>query len=73
VLMMTKNLSFFETVLAFFDKAAAFTPHPPGLLEQIKYCNRASITASATFGYSASPDNVTMSIAMSHEGLCQVF
>jgi glutamate dehydrogenase (NAD(P)+) len=37
--MMTKNLSFFQTVLAFFDKAAAFTPHPPGLLEQIKYCN----------------------------------
>ena len=38
-MMTTKNLSFFETVLAFFDKAAAFTPHPPGLLEQIKYCN----------------------------------
>ena len=36
---MTKNLSFFETVLASFDKAAAVTPHPPGLLEQIKYCN----------------------------------
>jgi glutamate dehydrogenase (NAD(P)+) len=39
VLMTTTNLSFFETVLAFFEKAAAFTPHPPGLLEQIKYCN----------------------------------
>lgn len=37
--MTTKKPSFFEAVLAFFDKAAAFTPHPPGLLEQIKHCN----------------------------------
>ena len=37
---MAKNsLSFFETVLAFFDKAAAHTDHPPGLLNQIKFCN----------------------------------
>jgi len=31
--------SFYQTVLAAFDKAAAFTKHPPGLLEQMKYCN----------------------------------
>lgn len=37
--MTTKKLSFYETVQAFFDRAAAHTPHPPGLLEQIKYCN----------------------------------
>lgn len=37
--MATNNLSFFETVLAFFNKAASFTSHPPGLLDQIKYCN----------------------------------
>ncbi|MFQ5602818.1 MAG: Glu/Leu/Phe/Val dehydrogenase [bacterium] len=37
--MKSPNLSFFETVLAFFDKAAAFTSYPQGLLEQIKYCN----------------------------------
>ncbi len=36
---MAKQLSFFETVLAFFDKAAAHTRHPKGLLEQIKECN----------------------------------
>ena len=37
---MTKNgLSFFQTVMAFFDKAAAVTGHPKGLLDQIKYCN----------------------------------
>ncbi|MFQ5708832.1 MAG: Glu/Leu/Phe/Val dehydrogenase [bacterium] len=37
--MAPKNLSFFETVLSFFDKATAFTSHPEGLLDQIKYCN----------------------------------
>lgn len=37
--MANKSLSFFETVLAFFDKAAAHTKHPPGLLDQIKFCN----------------------------------
>ncbi|HUV30428.1 MAG TPA: Glu/Leu/Phe/Val dehydrogenase [Acidobacteriota bacterium] len=37
--MRKNDLSFFETVLAFFDKAAKLTRHPPGLLNQIKYCN----------------------------------
>jgi len=37
--MTQKSLSFYETVLAAFDKAAAFTPHPAGILEQIKHCN----------------------------------
>ncbi|MBI3950918.1 MAG: Glu/Leu/Phe/Val dehydrogenase [Acidobacteria bacterium] len=37
--MTTKQLSFFETVVAFFDKAAAFTSYPVGLLDQIKECN----------------------------------
>lgn len=37
---MAKNhLTFFETVLAFFDKAAQQTDHHPGLIEQIKFCN----------------------------------
>ncbi|HXF48596.1 MAG TPA: Glu/Leu/Phe/Val dehydrogenase [Verrucomicrobiae bacterium] len=31
--------SFFENVNFYFDKAAAFTGHPKGLLEQIKACN----------------------------------
>ncbi len=33
------QLSFFDNVCAYFDKAAAFTSHPKGLLEQIKACN----------------------------------
>ncbi|MFQ5864498.1 MAG: Glu/Leu/Phe/Val dehydrogenase [bacterium] len=37
--MTTKHLSFYETVLAFFDRAASFTSHASGLLDQIKYCN----------------------------------
>jgi glutamate dehydrogenase (NAD(P)+) len=37
--MTKKSLSFYETVLAAFDRAAAFTPHPPGILNQIKLCN----------------------------------
>ena len=37
--MATHQLSFFETVLSFFDKAAKHTDHHPGLIEQIKYCN----------------------------------
>lgn len=37
--MANKGLSFFETVMAFFDKAAAVTGHPKGLMDQIKYCN----------------------------------
>src|SRR3972149_3388728 len=35
----TSQLSFFENVCAYFDKAAAFTQHPKGLLDQIKECN----------------------------------
>jgi glutamate dehydrogenase (NAD(P)+) len=31
--------SFFDTVSRYFDRAAAFTDHPAGLLEQIKACN----------------------------------
>jgi len=37
--MTRSGLSFFETVMAFFDKAARITGHPQGLLDQIKYCN----------------------------------
>lgn len=37
--MAQNRLSFFQTVMAFCDKAAAFTSHPKGLLDQIKYCN----------------------------------
>jgi glutamate dehydrogenase (NAD(P)+) len=37
--MARDELSFFDTVVAFFDKAAVHTPYPPGLLEQIKVCN----------------------------------
>ena len=33
------HLSFFENVSSNFDKAAAFTSHPKGLLDQIKACN----------------------------------
>jgi len=31
--------SFFNNVARYFDRAAAFTGHPQGLLEQIKVCN----------------------------------
>jgi len=37
--MHENGLSFFDTVNAFFDKAAVLTGHPQGLLDQIKYCN----------------------------------
>ena len=37
--MKTSNLSFFQTVLAFFDEAARFTDHSPVLLQQIRSCN----------------------------------
>lgn len=37
--MPGSKLSFFETILRFFDRAAAHTKHPVGLLEQIKACN----------------------------------
>ncbi len=37
--MAAKEPSFFNSVLAFFDKAARLTSHPKGLLDQIKYNN----------------------------------
>jgi glutamate dehydrogenase (NAD(P)+) len=37
--MARNELSFFDTVVSFFDKAALQTPYPSGLLEQIKVCN----------------------------------
>jgi len=37
--MAKQGLSFFQTVMAFFDKAAAVTGHPAGLVDQIKFCN----------------------------------
>lgn len=37
--MSSSPTSFFDTVCKNFDKAAAFTGHPEGLLEQIKACN----------------------------------
>ncbi len=37
--MENSNSSFFETVTSFFDRAAAYTNHPPGLLTQINSCN----------------------------------
>ena len=36
---MAEDSRFFEQVNRYFDKAAAHTPHPDGLLEQIKVCN----------------------------------
>jgi glutamate dehydrogenase (NAD(P)+) len=36
---MSESLSFFDQVNQNFDKAAAYTNHPKGLLEQIKVCN----------------------------------
>ena len=35
----TQPHSFFADVLAYFDKAAAFVQAPPGVLDQVKYCN----------------------------------
>src|SRR5437867_3830398 len=37
--MAQSGPSFFETVNLYFDKAAALTDYPQGLLEQIKVCN----------------------------------
>lgn len=31
--------SFFTDVMAYFDKASAFVQAPPGVLDQVKYCN----------------------------------
>ena len=36
---MPEEIKFFEQVNRNFDKAAAYTKHPSGLLEQIKSCN----------------------------------
>jgi glutamate dehydrogenase (NAD(P)+) len=36
---MIANTSFFENVSRYVDRAAAFTKHPKGLLDQIKRCN----------------------------------
>jgi len=35
----TDHLSFFDTVCRNFDRAATYTEHPKGLLDQIKVCN----------------------------------
>jgi len=37
--MSHSQFSFYETVVRFFDKAAAHTRYPEGLLQQIKACN----------------------------------
>ena len=37
--MEQAHTSFLETVSRYFDRAAALTQHPKGLLEQIKICN----------------------------------
>jgi glutamate dehydrogenase (NAD(P)+) len=37
--MSTTDVPMFAQVNKYFDKAAAYTDHPPGLLEQIKACN----------------------------------
>ncbi|RPI68317.1 MAG: Glu/Leu/Phe/Val dehydrogenase, partial [Ignavibacteriales bacterium] len=39
VIIAKREHSFFGDVINYFDKAAKFTKYPPGLLEQIKYCN----------------------------------
>ncbi len=36
---MQPTVRFFDQVNQYFDKAAAFSEHPPGLLNQIKQCN----------------------------------
>ncbi len=37
--MSDQNISFFQSVVDYFDAAAPFTGHPDGLLDQIKACN----------------------------------
>jgi glutamate dehydrogenase (NAD(P)+) len=37
--MTTDHNSFFANVVRYFEHAASFTPHPRGLLDQIKHCN----------------------------------
>jgi glutamate dehydrogenase (NAD(P)+) len=36
---MTQTINFLEQVNRHFDRAAALTKHPKGLLEQIRECN----------------------------------
>lgn len=37
--VIEEDTHFFSDVCNYFDRAAEFTPHPPGLLNQIKRCN----------------------------------
>ena len=37
--MSAQDQGFYSDVLRYFDRAAAFTQHPSGLLDQIKRCN----------------------------------
>ena len=37
--MSAQDQSFYSDVIRYFDRAAAFTQHPSGLLDQIKRCN----------------------------------
>lgn len=37
--MSAQDQSFYGDVMRHFDRAAAFTQHPSGLLDQIKRCN----------------------------------
>lgn len=37
--MEQAHTNFLETISRYFDRAAALTRHPKGLLEQIKICN----------------------------------
>lgn len=39
IISRQREHSFFSDVLSYFEKAARFTRYPPGLLDQIKYCN----------------------------------
>ena len=37
--MSAQDQSFYSDVIRYFDRAAAFTQHPSGLLDQNKRCN----------------------------------
>jgi glutamate dehydrogenase (NAD(P)+) len=37
--MPAQDQNFYGDVMRYFDRAAAFTQHPSGLLDQIKGCN----------------------------------
>ena len=43
---MSLGTSFLDQVNRAFDRAAAFTPHDPGLLSNIKECKNPSTPAS---------------------------